>query len=113
MYPSFLDAIDKRINGYTYRIKKVATSNGHLYEQPEGDEGVEFILTWKGTGEKKRFMDILREYVELGISRANIIKSGKKPEAEHLWLVEYIAKKNYQITFEPDDIMLRHRYRAK
>lgn len=110
--PSFTEAIDARINQYKYRLKKIRTPHGDLHECPEGDEDVEFILTWRGTGEIKKFTDILEEHLKHNFEIIIAIKNKEETEKEHYWLVDYIVKKNYQIVFDPDDIVLRHPHKC-
>lgn len=110
---SFTKLIDARIDKYKYRLKKVRTPHGDLYECPEGDEDVEFIMNWRGTGEIKKFTEILEEHLKLDFELLTAIREKKEPaEKEYPWLVDYIVKKNYQIVFEKDDIMLRHPHKA-
>lgn len=110
---SFIKTIDDRIDRYcTYKLKKVMTSCG-LFECPVGDNRVNTILRFKGTGEKRKFVDVLLEYTERNFKRIEIIREGRKPEGRSYWLDEYIIQNNFQIIFEPDDIVLRHKHKAR
>ncbi len=102
------DLLGSRIDNYTYRLKKIRTPHGELREFTESDENVEFILNWKGTGETKKFSEIMEEHLKYNFDITMLINEGKKPEQDYLWLVDYIVKMNYQIFFEKDDITLRH-----
>ena len=113
MNVSFYDEVNKRIDEtHTYKLRKVPIYDGRLYEQPCSDEDVIKILEFRGTGEKRKFMDVLREFVIRDLRSIENFIDDNYPTEEHLWLYDYIASKNYQLEFEKDDIMLRHPSKA-
>ena len=109
----FYDELDKRIDETrVYKFRKVLVYTGSLYEYPESDKDIIRILEFKGTGEKRKFMDVLTEYLNRNLQRLDDILEDNYPISEPCWLYDYIASKNYQLEFEKDDIMLRHKGRS-
>lgn len=98
-----MEQVSERINEYTYRLKKVKTPYGELREFSECDKNVEFILNWAGTGESKKFKDIMEEHLQYTFDWSN-----KNCDEEYVRLVDYIVAKNYNIIFESGDIIIRN-----
>lgn len=76
------------------------------------EDETNFVLLFKGAGELKKFKDILIEWhTLLGQSILDCLNEVESSEGM-CTLVEFITKRNYQIIFEPDDILLSNKYKA-
>lgn len=110
---SFMGEIEKRIEEtHSYKLKKVPTYDGEYFEHPESDEGIAKILEFKGNGEKRRFIDVLKEYTDREFKIVEKIIDSDYPIEESYSLYNYIVINNYQLSFDKDDIVLRCPNRA-
>lgn len=95
-----------------YKIVPITIFNNVECDTYLDENDINFVLLFKGTGKSMLFKDILIEWHTLfGQSILDILDEIESKE-EMCTLVEFIVKRNYQIIFEPDDIMLVNKHKA-
>lgn len=90
----------------SYRIVSVFDKHGDECITFLPDEDITFILLFRGTNEPKKFKEILSEWHSF--IGQTIIDTCNDVETEDMCtFVEFIIRRNHQIIFEPDDILLK------
>lgn len=109
-YSEAFDAAGKRLRRESlFKIKPIVI-RGRLHEPLICEKRMIRILEFKGTGEKRRFLDLVREIDEMGYQ--NMLSLWDGVEKPYLWIDEYIIQNNFQVTFEKDDVIVRPRLRV-
>lgn len=98
----------------SYKIVTVLDKDGDICYTHLSEDEINFVLLFRGTGtgRSRRFKDILIEWHS--IIGQNIVGCLNEVESQEgmCTLVEFIQKRNYQIIFEPEDILLVNRHKA-
>lgn len=99
-----MDWIDEEMGKLTLKVRDIMY-NGEPHKWCLSEDRFYRILEFKGTGEKRKFMDIATELEILGI---DAISDGLKNRTKikvYPWLDDYIIDNNFQIEFEKDDVI--------
>lgn len=73
-------------------VVKPILHNGALFDAFGGDDNILRLLSFKGTGEKKKFREIQEEYATYSNGWwDNLLNTGIKPESNNLkWIDEFV-----------------------
>ena len=81
--------------------------NGELHDVHTTDESVTNVLMFKGSGEPKRFKEILKEFVEYSDWWMETLwETGNRPTKHDVWLDTWVIQKNYRVIYESGDIII-------
>lgn len=107
IYSDAVDKAGKRLRDQNRFKYKTIMIRGEPYEPLIPEDEMLRILQFKGTGEKKKFTDAIKEaealiFNEFVRAIKNDVDFRRTP-----WLDEYIIENNFQIIFEKDDVIVR------
>lgn len=107
-YSDAMDKAGKRLREESAFKFKAVIIRGKPYELLIDDWRIIKILEFKGTGEKRTFLDLVKELKE--INYKNLEKHWDDGNFEYIpRLDEYIMQNNFQVVFGKDDIIVKNR----
>lgn len=93
-----------------YKIREIEI-NGKLEEPLICEKRIDRILAFKGTGEKRFFLELIKELDEMAINE--LTRAWDKGDYQHVpWIDEYIIQNNFQVVFIKGDLSLRYPSKA-
>lgn len=112
---SLADTLDRRLEEINatriYQIRPVKIGL-ETYQCGESDEGIDIILSFRGTGKVMQFQDILVEYGKYWDDWFDDLLLNGSKEGKLLWLSDWIIKHNYRVLFKEGDIVVRSGHRS-
>lgn len=112
IYTDALESAEKRIRMESpFRFRTILV-NGKPHDPLICEKRMARILEFKGTGEKRYFLDIYKEIEEMALRE--MLRAWGKGDIKHTpWIDEYIIQNNIQVIFGKDDVKINPLHRRK